>query len=62
MVQLRGDIKTSSDYQSAGDLVYSIMRKVCLTRRPLIHRIKILIESDLPLNRGLGVSDSLILA
>jgi homoserine kinase len=62
MVQLRGEIKTSSDHQSVGDLVYSIMRKVCLTRRPLLHRIKILIESDLPLNRGLGVSDSLILA
>lgn len=62
MVQLRGDIKTWSNYQAVGDLVYAIMRKVCLTRRPLLHRIKILIESDLPLNRGLGVSDSLVLA
>lgn len=62
MVQLFGDIKTSSDHQSVGDLVYSIMRKICLTRRQLLHRIKILIVSNLPLNRGLGVSDSLVLA
>ncbi|MBK8220438.1 MAG: hypothetical protein IPK73_05365 [Candidatus Obscuribacter sp.] len=62
MVQLSGAIRTASDASAIGNLVYTLLSKICLSRRHLLQHLKILVESDLPLNRGLGVSDGIILA
>ncbi|NJL71131.1 MAG: hypothetical protein HC888_05680 [Candidatus Competibacteraceae bacterium] len=62
MVQLSGAIRTASDAKSIGNLVYTLISKVCTSRRHLLQRLKILVESDLPLNKGLGVFDGIVLA
>jgi len=62
LVSITGEMHNQSTARDTGELVYTILAKLWSRQAELLKRVKIHIDSDVPLGIGLGASDTAILA
>lgn len=59
-ISLRGEIATISQSRDQGDLIHTILKKLC-GKTEMFNRLRITVDSDIPLGCGLGASGAAIL-
>jgi homoserine kinase len=59
-ISLMGEIATISQSRDQGDLIHTILKKLC-GKTEMFNRLRITVDSDIPLGCGLGASGAAIL-
>lgn len=62
LVSITGEMRNQSTARDTGELVYTILAKLWSRQPGLLKKVKIIIDSEIPLGVGLGASDTAILA